>query len=129
MPERRRYRKKATSHVVAVKLDLDMDGFTYKKWGGVQTCKAGDWLLNNDGDIYSVDKDVFEKTYEKVSDGIYIKTNTIWAEIAEKPGKIKTKEGETHYSKGAYIVFNDPDEQDGYAVEAKKFKEMYEPVV
>ena len=128
MSERRQYRKKATSHVIAVKLDLDMDGFTYRKWGSVQTCKPGDWLLNNDGDIYSVDKDVFEKTYEAVSDGVYIKTNTIWAEIAEKAGKIKTKEGETHFRAGAYIVFNDPDQQDGYAVEAEKFEQMYERV-
>ncbi len=128
MGERKRYRKQATALVTAVKLDLDMDGFTYRKWGGDQTCKAGDWLLNNDGDTYSVAGDVFERTYEKVSDGVYKKVSTIWAEIADKNGKIKTKEGETHYSAGDYIVFNEGDEQDGYAIEASKFVAMYEAV-
>ncbi|MCP5004175.1 MAG: hypothetical protein GY941_09585, partial [Planctomycetes bacterium] len=41
----RRYRKKATANVIAVRLELDTDGFTYRKWGGEQFCKAGDWIV------------------------------------------------------------------------------------
>ena len=50
MSRRERYVKKHTQFVVAVELDLDTAGFTYQKWGGTQTCKPGDWIVNNDGD-------------------------------------------------------------------------------
>lgn len=49
--------------VVAVPLELETDGFTYEKWGSVQRCKAGDWVVNNGGDIYTVDRQTFERTY------------------------------------------------------------------
>jgi hypothetical protein len=39
---------------------------------------------------------------------------------------IETKEGVTHDEAGAYLVFNDEDGKDGYAVEAVTFEEMYE---
>jgi hypothetical protein len=60
---RRQYRKRSDQFVVAVQLDLDTTGFTYRKWGAEQQCKKGDWIVDNDGDIYSVDGDVFAKTY------------------------------------------------------------------
>jgi hypothetical protein len=31
----------------------------------------------------------------------------------------------THYDAGAYLVYNNENRKDGYAVEAKKFEEMY----
>jgi hypothetical protein len=125
--KRRKYRKRADSFVTAVQLDLETEGFTYQKWGGTQTCKAGDWLVDNDGDIYTVDRETFEQTYRPVSPGVYVKTTPVWAEIAETAGEIQTKEGVTHYEAGAYLVFNDSQGQDGYAVEADSFEEMYEP--
>ena len=66
MANRRRYRRKADQYVAAVQLDLDTDGFTYQKWGGEQRRKRGDWLVDNDGDIYTVDGAVFARTYRKV---------------------------------------------------------------
>ncbi len=39
---------------------------------------------------------------------------------------MRTKEGVTHYKVGDYVVFNDPDGRDGYAVERTSFEEMYE---
>jgi hypothetical protein len=127
MAERRKYRKNATQFVVAVQLDLTTDGFSYEKWGGTQTCKAGDWLVNNGGDVYTVDQDTFARTYRSTSPGLYVKTTPVWAEVAELAGKIQTKEGVTHYDAGAYIVFNEEDGGDGYAVEADSFEQMYEP--
>lgn len=123
----RRYKKKAGTPVAAVQVDLDVDSFTYRKWGGTQTCKRGDWLLCNDGDTYTVDREVFERTYRRVSLGVYEKITPVWAEIAEGDGKIETKEGATHYQAGAYLVYNDPDRKDGYAVNPEKFKNLYEP--
>ena len=44
-----------------------------------------------------------------------------------KAGKVKTQEGETAYEAGDYIVFNDEDGTDAYAMSAEKFESMYEP--
>jgi hypothetical protein len=124
---RRKYKKKSTAFVTAVQLDLDTEGFKYNKWGGKQVCKKGDWLVNNNGETYTVAEASFAQTYEFVSPGVYVKPTPVWAEIAAKPGRIKTKEGETAYRAGDYLVFNNEDGTDGYAMSAKSFKSMYEP--
>jgi len=124
--QRRRYRKKDTQFVIAVQLDLYTQGFTYKKWGATQRCKAGDWIVDNNGDIYSIDKKVFEKTYRRSSPGLYVKTTPIWAEVADKPGSITTKEGESHYKAGDYLVYNNEDGSDAYCIPKEKFESMYQ---
>ena len=126
MGNRRRYRKKADKFVVAVQLDLDTEGFTYRKWGAEQRCKQGDWIVDNYGDIYSVDAEVFAKTYRKTGDGIYVKTTPIWAEVATQPGSVVTIEGESHYQSGDYLVYNNEDGTDAYCMSATKFESMYE---
>ena len=126
MGNRRRYRKRPDQSVVAVQLNLDTAGFTYTKWGAEQRCKQGDWIVDNGGDIYSVDRDVFKKTYRMVQPGIYVKTTPIWAEVAAKAGKVETKEGESHYEKGDYLVSNNEDGTDEYCISAEKFESMYE---
>ena len=125
MGNRRRYRKRPDQYVVAVQLDLDTAGFTYYKWKAEQRCKQGDWIVDNNGDIYSVDREVFEKTYRMVKPGHYVKTTPIWAEVATEAGNVKTKEGESHYEKGDYIVSNNEDGTDAYCISAEKFESMY----
>ena len=127
MGKRRQYRRKEAADVVAVQLDLDTDGFTYRKWGGTQRCKPKDWLVNNNGDVYTIDADVFHSTYSEVRSGIYRKVVPVWAEVADSPGTIATKEGSTDYHPGDYLVFNDEEGRDGYAVSAEKFWELYDP--
>lgn len=127
MAVRRRYRKKANSFVVAVQLDLDTGGFTYNKWGAEQRCKRGDWIIDNDGDTYTVDQQVFAKTYRRVGPGVYIKTTSVWAEVATKSGAVTTKEGASNYEVGDYLVFNNEDGTDAYCMGAGKFESMYEP--
>jgi hypothetical protein len=127
MPERRKYTKKTGSYVVAVQVALDTDGFVYRKWGANQTCKARDWLVNNEGDTYTVDCDVFHSTYRRVSPGVYEKVSPVWAEVADRAGVIHTKEGLSHYQAGAYLVYNEANGQDGYPVDAAMFEKMYEP--
>jgi hypothetical protein len=126
MGNRRRYRKKADQFVVAVQLDLDTEGFTYRKWGAEQRCKQGDWIVDNNGDIYSVDAEVFADTYRKAEDGKYVKTTPIWAEVTNQAGRIVTKEGESLYKKGDYLVSNNEDGTDAYCISAAKFESMYE---
>ena len=125
MRGRLRYVKRADHAVVAVQLALETTGFTYRKWGGVQTCKAGDWLVNNGGDIYTVDRETFERTYREVGPGTYVKTTPVWAEVALVAGSVQTKEGVTHYRVGDYLVFNEERGGDAYAVSADKFEAMY----
>ena len=123
---RMRYRKKADQAVIAVQLNLDTDGFSYQKWGAEQSCKHGDWLVDNNGDIYTVDRQVFANTYHQVKPGAYVKMTPVWAEVAEKEGSVKTKEGASHYKAGDYLVFNNEDGTDAYCISAAKFEAMYE---
>ncbi len=127
MGTRRKYLKRAGALIVAIPLDLDTGGLTYRKWGGEQTCKPGDWIVNNGGDIYTVDRDTFARTYRAQGPGLYRKIAPVWAEVADRDGAIKTKEGVTHYRAGDYLVFNDQRGEDGYAVTASSFDAMYEP--
>lgn len=126
MGDRLRYRKKADQVVAAVQLNLETDGFTYRKWGAEQRCKRGDWLVDNGGDCYTVDAEVFAKTYRRVSPGAYVKITAVWAEVATKPGSVATREGESHYLAGDYLVYNNEDGTDAYCISGAKFESMYE---
>ena len=124
MAGRLQYLKRTT--VVAVRLALETDGFTYQKWGATQRCKAGDWLVDNGGEVYSVDADSFARTYRQVSSGVYRKVTPVWAQVATAAGRIATKEGSSGYQAGDYLVSNGPDGHDSYAVGAAQFEAMYE---
>ena len=126
MALRKKYKKKPTSFVTAVQLDLDTEGFVYVKWGGQQVCKRGDWLVDNNGDKYTVAQETFAKTYERVTPGVYVKSTPVWAEVADKAGKVKTIEGGTAYQAGDYLVYNNQDGTDAYAISAEKFHAMYD---
>jgi hypothetical protein len=65
----REYRRKKSASITAVLLDLDKEGFVYRKWGGTQRCKRGDWVVNSQGDVYTVDGETFDRTYRMVSPG------------------------------------------------------------
>jgi len=122
----RKYRKKPSQAITAVQLNLEIEGFTYHKWGHEQFCKRGDWLVDGNGDIYTVSKESFAATYTSVSPGRYIKTAPVWAEKARAAGKVKTKEGFTDYVGGDYLVSNHEDGSDPYAVSKADFEELYE---
>jgi len=129
MNSRQRYVKRATQFITAVQFDLKTEGFTYEKWGDTQKCKPGDWLVNNNGDTYTVDAETFARTYCSTGPGTYIKVATVWAEVANKAGDVTTKEGATHFEPGDYIVYNEPDGRgDAYAVSKLAFEQMYEIV-
>ena len=125
MPDR--FVRRPDRPVAAVRLALDTDGLVYRKWGGEQRAKPGDWIVDNDGDVYSVDADVFERTYRRTGPGAYVKTTPVWAEKAGQAGSVATKEGATAYQAGDYIVSNNADGTDGYAMSAEKFESLYQP--
>ena len=125
MNELQKYVRRTNTPVTAVQLDLDTDGFTYNKWDAIQTASAGDWLVNNDGDVYTVERETFERTYQMVSPGVYVKDKPVWARMADRAGRIGTKKGSTSYQAGDMIIFNKEDEQDGYAMTNETFEKLY----
>ena len=83
------------------------------------------WIVDNEGDVYTVDRVSFRRTYRQVGPGAYVKVTPVWAEKADAAGRVETKEGSTGYKRGDYLVFNEKNGADAYAVSAKKFKRMY----
>ena len=124
---RLRYRRKPDQAVSAVRLALEFDGFSYRKWGGEQRAQVGDWLVENDGDVYTVAADSFASTYRQLSPGCWLKVTPVWAEQAARAGAVATKEGQTHYEAGDWLVSNAEDGSDAYAIKADKFEQTYEP--
>jgi hypothetical protein len=127
MAELRKYRRRENTLVAAVQVDLDTAGFTYTKWGGSQRCQAGDWLVRNGDETYTVDGETFARTYAPVSLGVFAKQSEVWAERAGNGGAIATHEGRTEYAAGDYLVFESPRREGGYAVTAARFEQLYEP--
>jgi hypothetical protein len=125
MSRRLKFVKRSSQAVAAVQLAMETRGFTYRKWGGLQRCKADDWIVDNDGDVYTVDRQSFRRTYRQLGPGLYLKKTPVWAEVAGVAGRVKTKEGSTGYKSGDYLVSNQKNGADRYAVSAKKFNRMY----
>jgi len=126
---RRKYVRNPDRPVAAVQLSLETDGLVYRKWGGQQRAKRDDWLVDNDGDVYTVEAEVFANTYRPVdrakNPGAYIKITPVWAEEATEAGAVSTKEGATRYEAGDYIVSNQADGSDSYAIGREKFHQLY----
>lgn len=120
------YKRRPGSTVYAIRLDLQTSGFDYVKWGEKQHCKPGDFIVLNGDEVYTVDADVFAETYAASGAAEYQKIGTVWAEQAKSAGAIDTKEGKTRYEAGDYIVYNDREQTDGYAMTRAKFEQMYE---
>lgn len=122
--------RKHNRPVVAIRLSFEMDGLVYRKWGGEQRAKPNDWLVDNGGDVYTVDADVFARTYRAVDPvthpGAFVKTTAVWAEAAAAAGAVPTKEGVTHYDAGDFIVSNHADGSDSYAITRDTFHDLYE---
>lgn len=133
MSEPRRYRRRPDRPVLAVRLALDFDALAYRKWGAEQVARPGDWLVQAEGDTYTIAAAVFEETYAAVSPGCYVKVAKVWAYAAQAAGAVTTLEGETHYEAGDFIVRNGDEEgaYDGpkgepYAIARATFEQLYE---
>lgn len=123
----KRYVRRPDRPVVAVQLALEAARLVYRKWGGEQRADAGDWLVDSDGDVYTVQEHTFARTYRKTGPGTYVKTTPVWAVQASTAGSVRTKEGATRYEAGDYLVSNTDDGTDAYAIGAAKFESLYEP--
>ena len=125
----KRYKRKPNL-VSAIQLRFDTDNieclFKYNKWGDTQSCKPNDWVIENNGEVYTIDNESFQNTYQAITPGRYSKIAYVWAKEALSDGKVKTKEGFTHYQKGDMIVSNDEKFLDQYAMSKEQFLELYE---
>lgn len=126
MSELTKYLRKG-NQIPAVQLNLNLISFAYEKWGSLQSAKVGDWIVSNEGEVYTVDGDTFAATYELISPGLYKKTGSVYAKVASRSGSIDTKEGVSHFETGDILVFNNADGTDGYCMGAEKFHSMYTP--
>jgi len=124
----RQFRKRPGTEIVAVQLNLQTAGFDYEKWGATQHCKRGDWLVDDGDETYTVDGESFARTYTAVERGLYRKTATVWARPADDAGTVTTREGTTDFQAGDYLVSNNRNGDDAYAVSKAKFEANYEPV-
>jgi hypothetical protein len=122
-----RFRRKPDHAVTAVQLRMDTNGLHYRKWGHEQHAKAGDWIVDNGSEVYSVDADSFASTYRPVGPGRYVKTAPVWAQRATQAGRVNTKEGVTTFNAGDWVVSNREDGSDVYAISAAAFDDLYEP--
>lgn len=122
----KRYRRKPGEPITAVRLDLETPGLHFRKWGGEQFAKQGDWLVDNGSEVYTVEAESFAKSYRMVSPGRYEKTGHVWAVRAMQAGRVATKEGHSAYDAGDWVVSNEEDGRDAYAVRAEAFERMYE---
>lgn len=127
MSGRQRFRRRPDQTVAAVQLNLETEGLRYRKWGHDQLAKPGDWVVDNGGDVYTVDAEIFARTYREVGRGAYLKSTPVWAERATAAGQVTTKEGATAYAAGDWLVSNREDGSDAYAIAAGKFETLYEP--
>ncbi len=123
---KQRYRRRPDQAVTAVQLPQDCSGLRYTKWGHEQQAKPGDWLVDSAGDVYSVDAGSFARTYRAVSPGRWLKTAPVWAEQALRAGTVATQEGHTAYEAGDWLVSNNADGSDAYAISAATFERLYE---
>ena len=121
----RRYRTSII--IVAIQLDLETKGLDYQKWGGPQHAKAQDWIVNSNGEVYTIDAESFADTYESVGQGHYKKTAPTWAKRADKAGEVSTKEGISNYVAGDWLASNDPEGNDMYAISSETFNATFEP--
>lgn len=127
MPGLKRYRRRDDAIVAAVRIDLDTDGFTYRKWGGEQVVRPSDWLVDNGREVYPVDAGTFAETYAPIAPGQYRKTARVWARQAEAEGRVASTSGWTRYAAGDMVVFASAAQNDGWAVPCEDFLALYRP--
>lgn len=91
--------------------------------GSRLTALAGDWLLETYGSTWTVNADVFERTYEKQADGTYLKIVAVTARKLTTEVDIVTLEGIAHALPGDWLVCNPAG--DVWPVNAEEFSRRY----
>lgn len=109
--------------VLSYQLDTDHEWTT--SGGDVLVGRAGDWLVSNDSDMWTVAADVFERTYEQLPNGRWRKTALITAVRATERTTIQTLEGPAVAEVGDWIATNPTGES--WPIKADTFARHYVP--
>jgi hypothetical protein len=114
---------RSVSVVTAQRLPDDYEWTTPN--GDALSAVAGDWLLSDGADQWSVADDVFAKSYRPIGDGRYEKTATVIAVRLDEPFAVQTLEGVATGAAGDWLVRNPTGES--WPIPAATFAKRYEP--
>ncbi len=53
----KKYSKRKDLTIIAVQLNLETGGINYIKWGSSQHAKKLDWIVDNEGECYTIDNE------------------------------------------------------------------------
>jgi hypothetical protein len=100
------------TEVRAIRLDLELESFTYRQGDGVRTGKRGDWLVECQGQVTIVDEATFARSYKQIAPATYLHQSVVWAAPVS----------------GGVLVCRDPEGKEGDVLCADRFHSLYEPL-
>ena len=100
------------TEVRAIRLDLDLESFTYRQADGVRSGKRGDWLVECQGHVSIVDEATFARSYKQIAPATYVQQSMVWAAPVS----------------GGVLVCRDPEGKEGDVLRADRFHSLYEPL-
>ncbi|MEB3335092.1 MAG: patatin-like phospholipase family protein [Cyanobacteriota bacterium] len=106
------YRERKETEVKAIRLNLELESFTYHQGDGARTGKRGDWLVECEGRVSTVDHATFNRYYKQVAPASYRKQLIVWA---------------APVSDGV-LVCMDSEGKDGDVLSPDQFQALYEPL-
>lgn len=111
--------------ITAIQLRMPI---TYELWGGTQTGKVGDWLVEKGNDTYTIDGTEFATSYQKhlTKHATYFKAEHIEAYEVRCDGYIETLEGRSKFKAGDYLACSPTGKT--WCLTAKTLAEYYDLV-
>jgi hypothetical protein len=106
------HRPRKGTDVRAIRLDLDLESFTYRQGDGVRSGKRGDWLVECQGHVSIVDDATFARSYKQIAPATYVQQSMVWAAPVS----------------GGVLVCRDPEGKEGDVLRADRFHSLYEPL-
>ena len=117
----RRYR--GTAVVRAVRLTAPRVWRTGR--GSELSAAAGDWLVSDGAEEWTVAAEVFARSYRALPDGRYVKDADVWAVRADRAGEVSTLEGPVRNEAGDWVLRGVDGEL--WTVTDAYFRSHYEP--
>lgn len=93
--------------------------------GDAMRARAGDWLVEQGSEEWTVAAAVFEERYEEVRPGVFRSRQAIRAVRVEEPLEIETLEGWVHAASGDLLALGPAG--DVWPIPAERFAATYRP--
>lgn len=114
----------STVDVHATQLDRSLSWNT--DHGSTLWGQPGDWLVETDGERWTVDGEVFQRTYEHLEADVYRKVTPVLAAKLAHPDSVESREGVVNAERGDLLVCNITGEC--WSVPACRFFQRYAPL-